>query len=109
MAKIGSQPRRYRRIPSPSTQGGRPDSLDSGGSGHGLRTFRATLHPGEKDRESRLAHQAGTHHEVDSRLTFFLCDLLRHASGVRGDDGVYHAQLSALYTPTGPLGGSVAS
>ncbi|EJK64328.1 hypothetical protein THAOC_14949, partial [Thalassiosira oceanica] len=66
-AKIGSQPRRYRRIPSPSTRGRRPDYLDSGGSGHGLRTFRATLHRGEKDRESRLAHQAGTHHQVDSQ------------------------------------------
>ncbi|EJK60031.1 hypothetical protein THAOC_19687, partial [Thalassiosira oceanica] len=31
------------------------------------------------------------------------------ASGVRGDDGVYPARLSALYTPTGPLGRSVAS
>ncbi|EJK44948.1 hypothetical protein THAOC_36474, partial [Thalassiosira oceanica] len=61
------QPRRYRRNPSPSTRGGRPDSLDSGGSGHGLRIFQATLHRGEKDRESRLAHQADTHHEVDSR------------------------------------------
>ncbi|EJK57649.1 hypothetical protein THAOC_22282, partial [Thalassiosira oceanica] len=42
-----------------------PDSLNSGGSGHGLRIFRATLHRGEKDRESRLAHQADTHHPVD--------------------------------------------
>ncbi|EJK47100.1 hypothetical protein THAOC_34206, partial [Thalassiosira oceanica] len=40
---------------------------------------------------------------------FFLCDLLRHAGGVRGDDGVYPARPSALYTPTGPLGRSVAS
>ncbi|EJK53289.1 hypothetical protein THAOC_27302 [Thalassiosira oceanica] len=31
------------------------------------RTFRATLHRGKKDRKSRLAHQAGTHHQVDSR------------------------------------------
>ncbi|EJK47168.1 hypothetical protein THAOC_34133, partial [Thalassiosira oceanica] len=31
------------------------------------------------------------------------------ASGVRGDDGVYPARPSALYTPTGPLGRSVAS
>ena len=49
------------------TQGGRPDYLGSGGSGHGLRIFQATLHRGEKYRESRLAHQADTHHEVDSR------------------------------------------
>ncbi|EJK71795.1 hypothetical protein THAOC_06732 [Thalassiosira oceanica] len=33
----------------------------------------------------------------------------RPASGVRGDDGVYPARPSALYTPTGPLGWSVAS
>ncbi|EJK77526.1 hypothetical protein THAOC_00640, partial [Thalassiosira oceanica] len=67
-AKFGSQPRRYQRNPSPSTRGGRPDSLDSGGSGHGLRIFQATLHRGEKDWESRLAHQADTtHHPVDSR------------------------------------------
>ncbi|EJK50779.1 hypothetical protein THAOC_30121, partial [Thalassiosira oceanica] len=32
-----------------------------------------------------------------------------HASGVRGDNGVYPARPSALYTPTGPLGRSVAS
>ncbi|EJK63887.1 hypothetical protein THAOC_15431, partial [Thalassiosira oceanica] len=63
----GLLPRRYRRNPSPSSRGGRPDSLDSGGSGHGLRIFQAALHRGEKDRESRLAHQADTHHEVDSR------------------------------------------
>ncbi|EJK52130.1 hypothetical protein THAOC_28633 [Thalassiosira oceanica] len=31
------------------------------------------------------------------------------ASGVRGDDGFYHARPSALYTPTGPFGRSVAS
>ncbi|EJK54364.1 hypothetical protein THAOC_26016, partial [Thalassiosira oceanica] len=31
-----------------------------------------------------------------------------HASGVRGDNGVYPARPSALYTPTGPLGRSVA-
>ena len=42
-------------------------------------------------------------------MDFFLCDLLRPASGVRGDDGVYPARPSALYTPTGPLGRSVAS
>ncbi|EJK64683.1 hypothetical protein THAOC_14558, partial [Thalassiosira oceanica] len=29
---------------------------------------------------------------------------VRHAGGVRGDDGVYPARPSALYTPTGPLG-----
>ncbi|EJK76066.1 hypothetical protein THAOC_02192 [Thalassiosira oceanica] len=33
----------------------------------------------------------------------------RPASGVRGNDGVYPARPSALYTPTGPLGRSVAS
>ncbi|EJK44792.1 hypothetical protein THAOC_36639, partial [Thalassiosira oceanica] len=32
-----------------------------------------------------------------------------HAGGVRDDDGVYPARPSALYTPTGPLGRSVAS
>ncbi|EJK64768.1 hypothetical protein THAOC_14462 [Thalassiosira oceanica] len=42
-------------------------------------------------------------------MNFFLCDLLRHASGVRCDDGVYPARPSALYTLTGPLGRSVAS
>ncbi|EJK69391.1 hypothetical protein THAOC_09356, partial [Thalassiosira oceanica] len=36
-------------------------------------------------------------------------DPLRCASGVRGDGGVYPARPSALYTPTGPLGRSVAS
>ncbi|EJK51513.1 hypothetical protein THAOC_29309 [Thalassiosira oceanica] len=35
--------------------------------------------------------------------------VLEPASGVRGDDGVYPARPSALYTPTGPLGRSVAS
>ncbi|EJK43635.1 hypothetical protein THAOC_37902, partial [Thalassiosira oceanica] len=34
---------------------------------------------------------------------------MRPASGVRGDDGFYHARPSALYTPTGPFGRSVAS
>ncbi|EJK66019.1 hypothetical protein THAOC_13083 [Thalassiosira oceanica] len=33
----------------------------------------------------------------------------RHASGVRGDDGVYPARPSALHTSTCPLGRSVAS
>ncbi|EJK69274.1 hypothetical protein THAOC_09478, partial [Thalassiosira oceanica] len=42
-------------------------------------------------------------------MNFFLCDLLRRASSVRGDDGVYPARPSALYTPTGQLGRSVAS
>ncbi|EJK52726.1 hypothetical protein THAOC_27969 [Thalassiosira oceanica] len=42
-------------------------------------------------------------------MNFFLCDLLRPASGVRGDDGVYPARPSAHYTLTGPLGRSVAS
>ncbi|EJK68214.1 hypothetical protein THAOC_10628 [Thalassiosira oceanica] len=42
-------------------------------------------------------------------MNFFLYDLLRHASGVQGDDGVYPARPNALYTPTGPLGRSVAS
>ncbi|EJK57602.1 hypothetical protein THAOC_22336, partial [Thalassiosira oceanica] len=31
------------------------------------------------------------------------------ASSVRGDDGVYPARPTALYTPTGPLGRSLAS
>ncbi|EJK48889.1 hypothetical protein THAOC_32283 [Thalassiosira oceanica] len=33
----------------------------------------------------------------------------KHASGVWGDDRVYPDRPSALYTPTGPLGRSVAS
>ena len=40
---------------------------DSGASGHGLRIIRPTLHRGEKDRESRWACQAATHHQVDSQ------------------------------------------
>ncbi|EJK72741.1 hypothetical protein THAOC_05694, partial [Thalassiosira oceanica] len=44
-----------------------------------------------------------------SVMNFFLCDFLRPASGVRGDDGVYHARPTALYTPTGPFGRSMAS
>ncbi|EJK70393.1 hypothetical protein THAOC_08253 [Thalassiosira oceanica] len=48
-------------------------------------------------------------HAFMSGLNLFLCDLLRPASGVRGDDRVYPARPSALYTPTGPLGRSVAS
>ncbi|EJK57289.1 hypothetical protein THAOC_22683, partial [Thalassiosira oceanica] len=51
------------------------------------------------------------HHKstpTPTEMNFFLCDLLRHASGVRGDVGVYPARPSALYTPTGPLGQSVA-
>ncbi|EJK65806.1 hypothetical protein THAOC_13298 [Thalassiosira oceanica] len=30
-------------------------------------------------------------------MNFFLCDLLRHASGVWGNNGVYAARPSALY------------
>ena len=57
-AKIGSRARRYGRNPSPPTRFGRPDCLDSGESGHGVRIFYTPLHHGEKVRESQRPRQA---------------------------------------------------
>ncbi|EJK63577.1 hypothetical protein THAOC_15755 [Thalassiosira oceanica] len=56
----------------------------------------------------KLAKILAVFHATADEL-FSLCDLLRPTSSVQGDDGVYPARPSALYTPTGPLGGSVAS
>ena len=67
-AKIVARARRYGRNPSSPTRGGRPDSLDSGGSGHGLRIFRTTSHRGDIVLACWLARPTATHHEVDSRL-----------------------------------------
>ncbi|EJK53628.1 hypothetical protein THAOC_26891, partial [Thalassiosira oceanica] len=71
-------------------------AIDSTGS----TIFRRT--GGAYEENARRSATPHIYRQIDRRAYL-------HASGVRGDDGVYPVRPSALYTPTGPFGRSVAS